>query len=118
MKRNEKAVPVLAHRDGGDGQLSLNEVWLPKSEHITGRKNAQGISSLLLRGEVNALPLAELERLTGLDRREIRRRIQRERGAGACICINNRDGYFLAETVTERDACVRSMRHRAAEVWS
>ena len=76
-----------------------------------------GIAALLLRGEANALPLGELEKLTGLDRRTIRRQIQAERQAGACVCINNRDGYFLAETEAERTRCVASMRRRAAEVY-
>ena len=47
----------------------------------------------------------------------IRRQIQLERQAGACICVNNRDGYFLAETEAERARCVASMRRRAAEVF-
>lgn len=75
-----------------------------------------GIAALLLHGEANALPLRELEKLTGLDRRMIRRRIQMERRDGACVCVNNRDGYFLAENEAERARCVASMRRRAAEV--
>lgn len=76
-----------------------------------------GIAALLLHGEANALTLEVLETLTGLDRRLIRRKVQLERQAGACICVNNRDGYFLAENETERARCVASMRRRAAEVY-
>lgn len=76
-----------------------------------------GIAGLLLHGESHALPLGELERITGLDRRTIRRQIQSERQAGACICVNNRDGYYLAEDEVERARCVASMRRRAAETY-
>ena len=76
-----------------------------------------GIAALLLHGEANALTLEVLETLTGLDRRLIRRRIQLERQAGACICVNNRDGYFLADNEAERARCVASMRRRAAETF-
>lgn len=76
-----------------------------------------GIASLLLQGEANALTLEVIETLTGIDRRTIRRQIQAERQAGACICVNNRDGYFLAENEAERARCVASMRRRAAEVY-
>lgn len=75
------------------------------------------IAALLLHGEANALTLEVLETLTGLDRRLIRRKVQLERQTGACICVNNRDGYFLAENEAERARCVASMRRRAAEVY-
>ena len=94
-------------------QLSIPGEFPAAPEHPTGG----GIAGLLLHGEANALTLEVLETLTGLDRRMIRRRIQLERQAGACICVNNRDGYFLAETEAERTRCVASMRRRAAEVY-
>lgn len=94
-------------------QLTIPGVIPAALEHPTGG----GIAGLLLHGEANALTLEVLEMLTGLDRRVIRRRIQLERQAGACICVNNRDGYFLAENEAERTRCVASMRRRAAEVY-
>jgi len=94
-------------------QLSIPGVRTGAGDHPT----QVGIAALLLRGEANALPLGELERITGLDRRMIRRRIQLERQAGACICVNCKDGYYLAETEAERARCVASMRRRAAEVY-
>ena len=85
-------------------------------DFTTSRTTPQQISDLLMHGSVNAIPLRELERLTGLDGRIIRRMIQKERAAGACICCDNKVGYFLAEDEAERAMCVRSMRHRALEV--
>ena len=114
-----KAVQVLHHPDGSGQQITL-----PGFETLSGDNSTAKfapaqvvITPLLLHGEANALPLGELKKLTGLDRRMIRRRIQMERRAGACICVNNRDGYFLAETEAERARCVASMRRRAAEVY-
>ena len=118
MMAEEKAAPMLQHQDGEGGQLALDEVRLPVSDSTTTQHGTQGVSALLLRGKANAVPLALLVALTGLDRRELRRRIQKERHEGACICVNNRDGYYLAETEAERDACARSMHRRAAEVES
>jgi len=102
--------------DGEVGQLFLSEVGLPDVQSTTNVQRTQGISALLLRGEKNAIPISLLAAWTGWDRRAIRRLIQAERQAGACICADNRSGYYLAETEGERAACVRSMRHRAAEV--
>lgn len=93
-------------------QLTISGVF----PAVLDRPAGNGIADLLLRGEANALTLEVLETLTGLDRRTIRRQIQAERQAGACICVNNRDGYFLAETEAERERCVASMRRRAAQV--
>jgi biotin operon repressor len=76
----------------------------------------QEIAALLLRGSADAIPLQQLQALTGLDGRTVRRLIQKERQSGACICCNSRGGYFLAETEAERDTCARSMLHRAAEI--
>jgi len=116
MKQTKKPLPVCETGSGEDGQLSLAEVWLPNPNFITSGKSTQGISALLLHGEANAIPISLLATWTGWNRRDIRRQIQRERQAGACICVNNRDGYYLADSEAERAACVRSMRHRAAEV--
>ena len=116
MRDNKKPLPVCETGNGTGEQISLPDVLLSEENSTMSGKRAQGIFALLLCGEANAMPLAYLEKLTGLDRRDIRRRIQAERQAGACICVNNRDGYYLAETESERARCVRSMQHRAVEV--
>ncbi len=115
MNVKEKAAPVLQLQDGG-GQIALEDFEVPRTDSTTGSRRLQAISALLLHGEANAIPLCQLAAMTGLDRRVVRRLIQHERQAGACICVNCRDGYYLAETETERDACARSMFHRAAEI--
>lgn len=115
MKKSENAAQVLQHRDGG-GQIALEGFEAPQADCTTSSQKPQGVSALLLHGEANAIPLGLLAALTGWDRRVIRRQIQLERQAGACICVNCRDGYYLAETEAERDACARSMHNRAAEV--
>ena len=118
MTAKRKAASVLQHQDGGEQTRLDGFDELPENHFITGQDTGQAISiaSLLLRGSANAVPLQHLQLLTGLDGRVIRRMIQRERLAGACICVNNRDGYFLAETINERNVCVRSMFARAREV--
>ena len=74
------------------------------------------ISDLLSYGQENAMPRRELERLTGLDGRMVRLMIERERRKGVPILADNTTGYYLPATEHERTACVRSMRHRAAEI--
>ena len=74
------------------------------------------ISDLLLHGEENALPMKCLKVLTGLDSRTIRLMIQQERLSGVPICANNRTGYYLPGSDQERAECVKSMRHRSAEI--
>lgn len=77
-----------------------------------------GIASLLLPGAENAVSLRELAALTGCDERTVRRDIQRERLEGVPILADCRQGYFLPENDAERAACVRSMRHRAQQIWA
>ena len=119
MRKKEKAASVLQHQDGGEQTRLDGFDELPENHFITRQGTGQAISiaSLLLRGSANAVPLQHLQVLTGLDGRTIRRKIWKERQAGACVCEDNRRGYFLAETVAERDCCARSMEHRAAEIY-
>ena len=74
------------------------------------------ISDLLLHGEQNAMPMKCLKGLTGLDSRTIRLMIQQERLSGTPICANNKTGYYLPGSDLERAECVKSMRHRSAEI--
>jgi hypothetical protein len=115
MIEKEEAAPVGQTGSGGGDQLMMEEVF-SASKFTKNMRKTQGISALLMRGEANAIPLHDLKRISGLDGRIIRRMIQDERQNGTCICVNNKDGYFLAETEAERARCVVSMRHRAAEV--
>ncbi|MCD7920676.1 MAG: helix-turn-helix domain-containing protein [Clostridiales bacterium] len=76
-----------------------------------------GVASLLLEGAENALPLKELERLTGQDGRTIRRQIETERRRGVPILSDNRNGYFLPACDYDRARFVGQMRGRAREIW-
>ena len=116
MSKTKKPLPVDQTGSGEDGQLSLGGVRLPENHCSTGGDSSQEIAALLLRGSGNAIPLQHLQLLTGLDGRTVRRKIHAERRRGMCICEDNRRGYFLAENEAERDACARSMQHRAAEI--
>lgn len=82
--------------------------------HYTTRRGP--VSSLLLRGQENAITLRELEAETGISGRDLRRMIETERRRGVPILSDNRNGYFLPADHLERLACVRSMRHRAREI--
>ena len=74
------------------------------------------ISQFLLTGAGQGLHLRDLVRITHLSEREVRQMIQAERLRGIPILSNNQDGYFLPGNEAERDAFVRSMRHRADEI--
>lgn len=116
MNRTKKTAPV-DQTEGGEGcqQLAFSDFGYDR-DFSTSQTTPQQISDLLMHGSVNAIPLRELQRLTGLDGRIIRRKIQQERKDGFCICVNNRDGYFLADSEAERETCARSMFARAREV--
>lgn len=115
MENEKNAVPVCETGNGCE-QIALEGFETPQANSTTGKNPAQEIACFLLRGSVNAIPLRDLQRLTGLDGRTIRRKILVERRHGGCICEDNKSGYFIAENVRERDACAASMRHRAKEI--
>lgn len=116
MKEKKKAAPVDQTGSGEGGQIALDGFEAPRTDSTTSLQRPQLISSLLLRGSANAIPLQHLRAVTGLDGRTIRRMIQAERRSGAAICADNRTGYFLAATLEERESCARSMLARAEEV--
>ncbi len=88
------------------------------TEHTTTTAERQPfrIADLLLRGEQSALPMRHLKEITGMDSRTIRMMIQAERLSGVPICANNKTGYYLPGSDLERAQCVKSMRHRSAEI--
>lgn len=117
MSETKKPLPVCETENGKGEQIALEGFLISENSYTKPRSHRQGISALLLHGEANAVPPSHLASITGQTLREIRRQVQVERQAGVCICINNRDGYYLAETEAEREACARSMRRRAIEVY-
>lgn len=79
------------------------------------------VRDFLHHGAQNGLTLRELTCLTGLDERELRRRIHRERKDcrdADLIVSDNQRGYFLPERPDELRQFARSMSHRAAEILS
>jgi hypothetical protein len=76
------------------------------------------IWEILGTGADNGLTLASIVAITRLQPRLVRRHIQQERHAGIAICSDNRHGYYLAATEAEREHCVKSMRHRAREIFA
>ena len=89
----------------------------PYGNYTTTQSGGQGtISRLLMAGSENGLHLQDLVRLTGEDQRTIRKMIHEERRQGVPILSDNASGYFLPGSQQERDACVRSLRHRAKEI--
>lgn len=74
------------------------------------------ISRFLLNGKENAIHLRDLVAITGLSEREVRQQIHIERRRGIPILSDNLSGYYLPKNDAERVHCVRSLRHRAAEI--
>ena len=96
-----------SHRAGGN----------PYGNYTTTQSGGQGtISRLLMAGSENGLHLQDLVRLTGEDQRTVRKMIHEERRQGVPILSDNASGYFLPGSQQEREACVRSLRHRAKEI--
>ena len=74
------------------------------------------VSDFLSHGRENAVPLRHLKTLLDADGRTVRLMIQHERLTGTPICADNLTGYYLPANEEDKGACVRSMRHRAAEI--
>lgn len=119
MSQEKKSAPTSAATlTGAVENGRVCETVQPSAKNFTtdGAGRQLRIADLLLHGEENALPMRHLRELTGLDSRTIRRIIERERRSGTPICADNRSGYYLPGSERERAECVRSMRHRSAEI--
>lgn len=110
--RHGEATPQRAERDN----TTDNAVILPQ-EHFTRIRHAgQGrIEALLGRGQEAALSQAELERITGLPRRTIRRMIEAERQALVPI-LSDENGYYMPDDEAEAARFISGMRRRAHEI--
>lgn len=114
MTKDKKARPVVAATEQANGNAGSSF-----HEDFT-TKQAVGqflISDYLRQGQENAVSLQELRQWTGIDGRIIRRKIATERLQGIPILADNQTGYFLPATEEERKRCVRSMKHRAKEIY-
>ena len=74
------------------------------------------VADLLSPGAESAIARRDLMALTGLRDRELRRQIEVERRQGVPILSDNINGYYLPGSDLERAECVKSMRHRSAEI--
>lgn len=83
---------------------------------ISGGGGQIQISDFLSHGQENGVTIHHLEKMTGLDSRTIRARIEAERRAGELIISNNKDGYYLTDDPAEAQRFARSMKHRAREI--
>ena len=114
MIKHKKARPAV----GAAGQAKREKHWASGNSQNDFTIGSGTISSLLLRGRENALPLQHLKAVTNLDGRSVRLMIERERRAGIPILADNVGGYFLPTCAAERAEFVRSMRHRAQEIMN
>lgn len=112
MNKHKKARPAV----GAAGQAERESHWASGNSQNDFTTGSGTISSLLLRGRDNALPLQHLKAVTSLDGRSVRLMIERERRAGIPILADNASGYYLPADDAERAEFVRSMRHRAQEI--
>lgn len=118
MREKIKARPGVAAPGRAEGNKAHCRAAVdPVTQSTTAAPGGQrSIAELLGVGAENGMTRRELERLTGLDGRSVRLLIERERREGVPILADNASGYFLPASEDERAACVRSMRHRAAEI--
>ena len=111
MAKAEKRARPDAATSRRAGQEKQRTSSNSRNKHITQAPGGQwGIADLLLPGRENAIPRREL------DGRTVRLMIERERREGRPILADNATGYYLPATEYEKASCVRSMRHRAAEI--
>ncbi len=112
---NEKSCPGWCeHPEQQMAMEGFSETTISTDNHNT---KPGPISRLLGRGQENAVSLRQLEALTGHDGRTVRLMIHRERLNGIPILADNQSGYYLPASTEEKERCVRSMRHRAKEIW-
>ena len=117
MRTTEKPTPG-GNRGRAETEQTTGRASVSVSKNNTDAARSQGlISKFLLYGQQNAVPLQQLVKMSGLDSRTARRMIEIERRTGTPICSDNAHGYFLARDSAELGRFVRSMQHRAAEIW-
>ena len=112
MNKHKKARPAV----GAAGQAERESHWASGTSQNDFTTGSGTISSLLLRGRENAIPLQHLKAVTNLDGRSVRLMIEKERRAGVPILADNASGYYMPDSDAERASFVRSMRHRAHEI--
>ena len=117
MNKSENTRPAGGTAERAAAEMTACRASIPISDCTTAAAGRQRkVSELLNRGRENAVPLRHLKKLMETDGRTVRLMIQQERLSGMPICADNLTGYYLPANEEEKSACVRSMRHRAAEI--
>lgn len=119
MSEKEKAPTREATRAEAVETAAFGRAAISCSYCTTGGAERQPgfIARLLSHGAQNGVTLSDLHRLTGKDKRVIRAEIQQERLSGTPILSDNLSGYFLPANEDERERCIKSLRHRASEIF-
>lgn len=117
-EKRKSAVPDGCSTGNGGGKQNVQWDNGPTRDYdsTAGGTCRVRIADLLHEGSDNGLTLSDLERLTGLEGREILRRINRERRGGILIMADNIHGYFLPESGDDVRRFIRSMSRRAMEI--
>lgn len=89
-----------------------------KQKYSTARQRKTSIYDLLPVGAENAVSRRELSALTGIEDRQLRRQIAKERRAGVLILSSSESngGYYRAASREELQRYVRSMQSRSKEI--
>lgn len=117
MSKNKNTRPIVAATERAEGTAAFGRAAISCLKSNTAEIDRQlKIADLLCRGQGNAVPLRNLESMTGLDGRTIRAMIAAERRAGIAVLSDNATGYYLPANEEEKARFVRSMRHRAKEI--
>ena len=96
MNAKENAHPIVAATERAAGTAACSRATISYQHYSTAECDRQPkIADLLCRGQENAVPLRNLESLTGLDGRTIRAMIATERRAGIAALSDNATGYYL-----------------------
>ena len=116
MTNTEKARSAAATVERAKTETGIKQTSASEKYSTTTATNCPQISDYLLCGAENGITQQHLEKITGMNGREIRRMIHAERLRGIPILANCKTGYFMPENDSERIQCVRSMKGRAREI--
>lgn len=91
MSNKKKAALAAATVRDGNAEMVFS-----KEDTTTDSTRTQGfVESFLHRGKENAIRTCELMELTGLDVRQLRAQVEKERRNGTLILTGSQCGYFL-----------------------
>lgn len=116
MLSNKKARPGASTPERANGHRDDHLGMSVKQSTAAAPSGQQSIAALLGVGKDNGLTGAQLARLTGVDRRTVQDMVSRERVAGAPICADGVNGYFLGESADEVRKCAKGLFRRAHAV--